>query len=50
MIGRLFADLPHLRVDLDEDDVYSRADPHPNARGARKLANAIVRSITARSP
>ena len=50
MIGRLFADLPHVRVDLDAEDVYSRTDPHPNTRGARKLANAIVRSVTARSP
>jgi len=49
MVGRLFAGLPHLRVDLDHGDVHSRTDPHPNARGARKLADAIVRSITVRS-
>ena len=50
MIGRLFADLPHMRVELEAEDVHSRTDSHPNARGARKLANAIVRSVTARSP
>jgi hypothetical protein len=39
---QLFAGLPHVRVDLDGTDMFSARDQHPTARGARKLADAIL--------
>jgi hypothetical protein len=42
MMTELFDGLPTVHVDLDDADVFSPRDPHPNARGAGKLAEAIV--------
>jgi hypothetical protein len=42
IVGGLFAGLPVVRVELDAGDVIGPDDPHPSARGARKLAEAIL--------
>lgn len=36
--------LPYVRVDLAGQDVISAVNPHPNPRGARKLADAITQA------
>ncbi len=45
MVRELFAGLPHVRVELTDADIVSPADPHPNPRGARKIADAILAAV-----
>jgi hypothetical protein len=42
MQKELFAGLPLVRVDLTLADTIASDDPHPNALGSKKLADAIV--------
>src|SRR5262249_34406503 len=45
MVRELFAGLPHVRVELDDADVFSAYDPHPNPRGSRKIADAVLAAV-----
>lgn len=46
--GRLLGDLPHVSVPLGPDDRI-RGDSHPGPRGARKMADAVVAALAART-
>jgi hypothetical protein len=45
MVRQLFAGLPHVRVELTDADIFSPADPHPNPRGAKKIAEAVLGAV-----